>query len=785
MTPRVAVALLVAPLAIAPAQAALRLVAEAPCSVFQVGEELRFRAVEGSLDGIALRVVDLDETAVWEAVGAGDAVTVAPTGAGWFELRWEGGATTFGVVPAREHAAAPDGSVSVDAAMAWLSGPEQWAPLGAMLRRIGVGRVRERLSWGGVEKEKGTIDWERYAVVADALNDAGVREYQIFHDSPGWTHPGSDTRAPEDLRDVYRFTREAARAFRGRIDVWEPWNEPDIGFFDRLSDRMAGIQKAAWLGFHAGDPEAKVLQVSLCRGRCNFSDALYECGIADYVDGYNFHTYDDISRYRETIDHWVEMANDYGIGDRPIWLSEAGIRTPFTEPEKELSLEAERKQAAFVPKSYAISLSAGVDKHFFFVLPYYPENDIQFGILHRDLTPRPALLALATCARLLGDAPYRRRLTGLAGGVEAYLFGDGPGRTVVLWAEAADAARLAVGPDASLVDYLGRSRPLEADAAGVATVWPSSTPVFVTGIAESADLGPIEPPARQPGQFPTLAPSPVVICGRFESLAVDKGGDWTRVPLNERAEYVVEVVNLTEERAAAGTVHVSFPEGWSPATSAHEVSLEPMGRALLRIPVTPGGVRPFPRAVVTVTAEFPGERVAPSVSHVSLDLATAEPRTTQALPSEEPAEWRPNVSGNGTVAIEPGAEGGVAFRIRFAGEGDRWAYPLLALEPPADWSAFDGLRLEYRTSVADDAIPVRLQLAEKSGSMYCSPTNPSSTEWRKVMVPFQDLQWGTYSPVDPNGRLDLDAIATLVIGVNTPRDGEIVLEVRNLELVSL
>src|SRR2546430_11105371 len=38
------------------------------------------------------------------------------------------------------------------------------------------------------------------------------------------------------------------------------------------------------------------------------------------------------------------------------------------------------------------------------MLPHYIEGQTQFGILHEDLTPRPAFVALAAVGRLLCDA---------------------------------------------------------------------------------------------------------------------------------------------------------------------------------------------------------------------------------------------------------------------------------------------------------------------------------------------------------------------------------------------
>jgi hypothetical protein len=59
-------------------------------------------------------------------------------------------------------------------------------------------------------------------------------------------------------------------------------------------------------------------------------------------------------------------------------------------------------------------------QHFHFILGHYHEpNGVQFGLLRRDLTPRPAYVALAAVGRLLAGArtlgwwhPDERKLIG-------------------------------------------------------------------------------------------------------------------------------------------------------------------------------------------------------------------------------------------------------------------------------------------------------------------------------------------------------------------------------------
>ena len=61
-------------------------------------------------------------------------------------------------------------------------------------------------------------------------------------------------------------------------------------------------------------------------------------------------------------------------------------------------------QAERVVKIYALSIHEGSAATFYFILVNYVERQVQFGLLHKDLTPRPGYLALAAVGRLLADA---------------------------------------------------------------------------------------------------------------------------------------------------------------------------------------------------------------------------------------------------------------------------------------------------------------------------------------------------------------------------------------------
>ncbi|MFQ6133684.1 MAG: hypothetical protein ACE5R4_16705, partial [Armatimonadota bacterium] len=541
-------------------------------------------------------------------------------------LRSAGGeaATSFAVVRSRGRGR-PSERVAVDGATAWLCQPEQWEPVAEMLRRAGIGWVRERLSWGQVQPKPGRRDgfeWGKYDTVADAFEREGVRVYQIFHDSPGWTHPDNrETRCPDDLRTVYRFAKAAGKAFAGRIVAWEPWNEPDIQpFWHELADRYAGVQKAAYLGFKAADPDLPVLSCSLCAGASGFAHNLFECGIADYYDIFNYHIYAAPKDYPHIIKAYLDLAGQYGCGDRPAWLTEAGIR--LKHEGEGLTWESQQRQAEFAAQSVAISLASGTDRHFFFVLPHYPERGTQFGSLHADLSPRPGFVAVAAAADILGEAKYLGRYE--LEGCQAHAFDSGRQVVLAVWAEEEREVSLPVGRGkVEVADLLGKRLTVSTKRGVLGlTVGPAAQYVVGVGGGITKELT----GTLRVGRMPENEPSPLVIAGHM-NLPFDRRGNFYQVGAEGDIVLTVDVYNFRPRpligpigvygyrgREVEVALQASDEAGWALEPAGATVKVVPMGRETVTFAVRAAQDDRLHK--LWVRAEAEGRRIAPTVSWV-------------------------------------------------------------------------------------------------------------------------------------------------------------------------
>lgn len=533
---------------------------------------------------------------------------------GWFQLefgpedRSESSWTTLAVIPRLRAPVPLDSPIAVDSAAAWFARDDvakqtQLANLAAL---AGVNWVRDRLRWSDIQPSAGELQKSptTYDTSARIHKEAGLQVLQVFHDTPPWASESPDNtgRFAPDLRRAFEFCRALAVRFKGTVAAWEPWNEANVATFGgHTVDQMCSWQKAAWLGFKAGDPGVTVgWNVTAAIPTPAHTKGVLANETWPYFDTYNIHTYDWSHAYAEL---W-KPSRDAASG-RPLWITEADRGTPHLKnpPWFDQDPRLERLKAEWIAQAYASSLFSGASHHFHFILGNYQEpNGIQFGLLRLDLTPRPAYVALAAVGRCLAGArALGRWLPGQH--VQIYAFRawpDGQERDVlVAWAEkeadwnergstTADWSLPAGIEVEKVIDYLGR--PSTAKFPSPLT----SAPVFVVLPAGQSAKLPLEPPA---GQSPWRAgtASQIVLqlslprsasC-RVEDLKWSEGFAY-EAKAGEPLTFKLHAYNFATNTAAGRLRVVSQPEGWKTTLNATNFSIAAMDRAeltgSLRIP---------------------------------------------------------------------------------------------------------------------------------------------------------------------------------------------------------
>jgi hypothetical protein len=428
--------------------------AEHPGNVFLQGENVRI-AVPAAWSG--WRAVDVEGKLVGQGTAANGMAEIGSLPTGYYEVRDKSGAQRVTAAVLTKTQTSDDTPIAIDAAISWFySDPEQIRGACKLCRLAGVKWVRDRASWPEIEPARGTWAGDtRYEKAMRIEHDEGLKILQVNHIAPPWASK-DPTHFPDDLRDVYDFYRGLAKRWKGLADVIEPWNEPDIDMFGgHTGCEIASFQKAAYLGLKAGNPDLPVCQAVFAIDRAQTLDEFGANEVYPYFDRYDLHHYIKLADYPRAYARHRAVS-----GGRPLWTTEFNLNIFWSdEKTKELSDDDLRVQAYRIPKAFVEALHEGTQKAFYFMLGHYVERNVVYGIVHPDLTPRPAYVTFAAVGRLLNAATPLGRVNFGDDKLKGYVFKtkvDGANReTLVAWSETKNTSVRVTGAE-KMYDYLGR-----------------------------------------------------------------------------------------------------------------------------------------------------------------------------------------------------------------------------------------------------------------------------------------------------------------------------------------
>jgi hypothetical protein len=292
----------------------------------------------------------------------------------------------------------------------------------------------------------GPRDWRAGHYLRDKIIEAerrnGIELVGLLMNTPPW----AASRRADGVRSVpaglnlpvdhpqnawAAFVRKMAADYRGRIDTWIIWNEPDIRLggpneqyysWAGSDEDYAQLLRVAHAAAKLGNPNARIVFASTTYwSDANAHQPLFLERVLSilardpesraknfYFDAVGLNLYtspDDLLRvagvYREVLDR-------YGLST-PLWLTETNA-VPYDDPGHGLRREQNGlrvtmdEQASFVVQAYAMGLAAGYQRIAFHSMMDRDTNDELWGLLRNDGTMRPAFVAYQTAARYLGGA---------------------------------------------------------------------------------------------------------------------------------------------------------------------------------------------------------------------------------------------------------------------------------------------------------------------------------------------------------------------------------------------
>ncbi|MDD3469059.1 MAG: beta-galactosidase [Thermoguttaceae bacterium] len=203
------------------------------------------------------------------------------------------------------------------------------------MREAGIRWVRADFSWSGVEGPQGNWHFDHLDRAVDEALASGVTILPILDYDVAWARP-----AWKNL-DAWRdyVTRTVTR-YKDRLRYWEVWNEPNLkGFWqdDPSGANYAILLKETYKIIKEIDPELVVVYGGLAGVPMGYFEDSLKAGAGEAFDVMNIHPYRggmmSMPLTNQFVNELCEVKSlmaKYGVGDKPLWITEIGWATPPT-----------------------------------------------------------------------------------------------------------------------------------------------------------------------------------------------------------------------------------------------------------------------------------------------------------------------------------------------------------------------------------------------------------------------------------------------------------------------
>ncbi|MCH6581858.1 MAG: cellulase family glycosylhydrolase [Proteobacteria bacterium] len=256
------------------------------------------------------------------------------------------------------------------------------------VQALGVGWVRVAYDWNDMQPTRnGPIQWDLAERIVTRLSDIGVKIYWDFSYAPGWangrpTNHGSDrTYPPLDQQDLYNFVHAVVTRFKGRVDYWGTWNEPNLPQFYKGSVyRFVARELPTTLrAIRDADPSAKIVvgELSSSRNPYGWLQRILSSARGQF-DVISHHVYDggdSCGGRTRMMDELRSKLVRWGFQDKPVWITETGLN------------ESENRKSAFLTCFYdQMETRPWWTKTFWYRLEHEP--GLNWSLLNRRGEPK-------------------------------------------------------------------------------------------------------------------------------------------------------------------------------------------------------------------------------------------------------------------------------------------------------------------------------------------------------------------------------------------------------------
>ncbi len=234
-----------------------------------------------------------------------------------------------------------------------------------------------------------------------------------------WQTPGNRAEA-KDMADWETYVRTVATRYKGRVHVYEMWNEPNMkDSYSGDPAHLVQLCKSAYRVLKQVDPSIRVISPSPANsGGAQYLRTFIEQGGGDTFDILGFHFYDNLASKTihpesmlGTAQQLKRMLASLNLAERPIWNTEAGYYIHSSPTAKayiknyptNIHVLSQGESVDAVARSYALAWAAGIERYY-----WYGWGEPAYAIVDDNGTSlKDATVAYAAISKWLLGSTYK------------------------------------------------------------------------------------------------------------------------------------------------------------------------------------------------------------------------------------------------------------------------------------------------------------------------------------------------------------------------------------------
>ena len=292
---------------------------------------------------------------------------------------------------------------------------------------IGIKWNRLRFDYDYFFDENGEIDLDEI-IISDTIVDLALKhDIEMYACvtmySVTWDDQLDSPSNEENFQKYEHFLAYLVEHFKGRIDYWEIWNEPEADAFWKPAPNAViytQLLKRAYTKAKEVTKEAKIIGLSSSLWSVDFIEETFQNDALNYMDILALHPYCYLDpNYKSIFEisdeyNWIDdirgLMIDHHGEIKPIWVTEVGYPT-YTGKFG----VTEQRQAEMLVRSFVMLIVKDIEviAWYCFINDGFDEtyNEDNFGIMTNDFNPKKAFSAYKNMTDILEGYTFAKVVT--------------------------------------------------------------------------------------------------------------------------------------------------------------------------------------------------------------------------------------------------------------------------------------------------------------------------------------------------------------------------------------